>query len=115
MLKHISIALFLIFSLSAVRAQDADNESAPAPEASHEVATPETDNAPPTQDSVDSLPVQPGSVSGANSAEIFTHRDGYCIRRVIHDNGFTRVTIDALGTLQSMKNNIVEDVEVACP
>jgi len=140
MLKLISIALFLVLSFSAAYAQDADNESAVAPEASQDVPTPESDNAFPMEESVYSLPVVetssdpvqpvgeeavtfaeiekdpvPHSGSAAESDEILTHRDGYCIRRVIYDNGFTRVTIDALGTLQPMKNNIVEDVEVPCP
>lgn len=46
---------------------------------------------------------------------VFQLLDGTCIQRTVHDHGYTRVTIDAQGTLNPMKNDIVEDVTIACP
>ncbi|UUZ66335.1 hypothetical protein LP417_35585 (plasmid) [Polaromonas sp. P1-6] len=51
----------------------------------------------------------------APSSGVFLRQDGTCIQRIVHDHGYTYVTIDAKGTLSPMKNDIVEDVAVACP
>lgn len=46
---------------------------------------------------------------------VFSLDNGTCIKRTVYDNGYTYVTIDAQGTLAPIKNDVVENVAIACP